>query len=350
LNGFDIAPNFDPKWRKCDGAAMTYPLRTALFALDAELAHRAAIAALSGWGRLGTPLAKAPKMRESDAVMLAGIRFPNRVGLAAGLDKDAQAVPGLWALGFGAVEVGTLTPRPQSGNPRPRLFRLVEDEGVINRMGFNNQGIDAALARIAALKRRPGVLGINVGANKDSDDRVADYALGVAKAAPHADYVTINVSSPNTPGLRDLQSRPALDELLAAAHAARGTTPLFLKLAPDLDRAGLEDAIRAATDHRIDALIVSNTTLSRPDTLRSAERGESGGLSGAPLRELAHARLVEALAIAGGALPVISAGGIDSAAEARRRIDAGAVLVQVYSALVYKGPGLVRELVEGVRG
>ncbi len=320
---------------------MGFPLQSALFALDAEAAHRAAIAALRLWGAAGTPFASVPEA--SAGVTIAGIAFPNRVGLAAGLDKNAEAITGLFALGFGSVEVGTLTPRPQPGNPKPRLFRLTEDEAVINRMGFNNDGIDPALARIAALKKRKGVLGINVGANKDSDDRVADYAVGVAKAAPHADYVTINVSSPNTPGLRDIQSRPALDELLAAAHAARGTTPLFLKIAPDLDRAGIEGAVRAAIDNRIDALIVSNTTISRPP-LRSKHAGEAGGLSGAPLRDLAYAKLIEALEIAAGGLPVISAGGIDSPDEARRRIDAGAAMVQIYSALVFKGPGLVREI------
>ncbi|MBN8812239.1 MULTISPECIES: quinone-dependent dihydroorotate dehydrogenase [unclassified Sphingomonas] len=319
---------------------MAYPLRSALFALDAERAHRAAIRALALWGSLGTVFRS--EMVESP-VQLGGLTFPNRIGLAAGLDKDAEAIPGLFALGFGAVEVGTLTPRPQGGNPRPRLFRLPEDEAVINRMGFNNGGIDAALARIAGLGPRKGMLGINVGANKDSADRVADYALGVGKAAAHADYVTINVSSPNTPGLRDLQSRPALDELLAASHAARGRTPLFLKIAPDLDRAGLEGAIRAALDNGIDALIVSNTTIARPP-LRSAHAGEAGGLSGKPLAPLARQKLAEAAEIAAGALPLISAGGIDGPDEAKRRIDAGATLVQLYSALVFKGPGLPRAI------
>ena len=323
---------------------MPYPLRSALFALDAETAHRAAILALGAWGRTGTAF-RAEMVRSP--VTIAGLTFPNRVGLAAGLDKNAEAVPGLFALGFGAVEVGTLTPRPQPGNPRPRLFRLAEDEAVINRMGFNNHGIDAALARIARLGARRGMLGVNVGANKDSTDRVADYALGVAKAARHADYITINVSSPNTPGLRDLQSRPALDELLAAADAARGRTPLFLKIAPDLDRAGLEGAIRAALDHRIDALIVANTTVSRPP-LQSPNAGEAGGLSGRPLQPLARAKLAEAAEIAAGALPLISAGGIDCPDEARRRIDAGASLVQLYSALVYRGPGLVRAIAQAL--
>ncbi len=323
---------------------MTYRLRSALFTLDAERAHRAAIRALALWDSLGTIFRS--EMVQSP-IQLGGLTFPNRIGLAAGLDKDAEAIPGLFALGFGAVEVGTLTPRPQPGNPKPRLFRLVEDEAVINRMGFNNGGIDAALARIAKLGPRKGMLGINVGANKDSTDRVADYALGVGKAAPLADYITINVSSPNTPGLRDLQSRPALDELLAASHAARGKTPIFLKVAPDLDRAGLEGAIQAAIDNHIDALIVSNTTISRPP-LRSAHAGEAGGLSGKPLTELARTKLVEAAEIAGGALPLISAGGIDSPDEAKRRIDAGATLVQIYSALVYKGPGLAREIAKAL--
>ncbi|RYE03383.1 MAG: quinone-dependent dihydroorotate dehydrogenase [Sphingomonadales bacterium] len=325
---------------------MSRPLSSALFALDPERAHRAAIRGLSLWGSLGAPFGAG--IEKSQGVTIAGIAFPNRVGLAAGLDKDAEAIPGLFALGFGAVEVGTLTPRPQPGNPKPRLFRLTEDEAVINRMGFNNGGVDAAIARIAALKARTGVLGINVGANKDSTDRVADYALGVAKAAPHADYITINVSSPNTPGLRDLQSRPALDELLATADAARAGTPLFLKIAPDLDRAGIEGAVRAAIDNRIDALIVSNTTISRPP-LASRDAGEAGGLSGKPLRALALAKLIEAREASGGQLPLISAGGIDSGDEARRRIDAGAAMVQIYSALVFKGPGLVREIARALR-
>lgn len=331
---------------------MGYPLRSALFSLDAERVHRLAIAGLKLWGAMRTPFASV--MDASNPVEIAGLVFPNPVGLAAGLDKDAEAVTGLFGLGFGSVEVGTLTPRPQPGNPKPRLFRLVEDEAVINRMGFNNGGIDAALARVAALPSRAGVLGINVGANKDSADRVGDYALGVAKAAPLADYITINVSSPNTPGLRDLQSRPALDELLAACDSARRDAesgapraPLFLKIAPDLDRAGIEGAIRAAIDNHVDALIVSNTTISRPP-LRSAHAGEAGGLSGAPLRKLARAKLFEARAASGGELPLISVGGIDGADEARRRIDAGARLVQIYSALVFAGPGLSRSIVTGL--
>ena len=329
---------------------MLYDLiRPALFSLDAERAHRLTIRALSIAGGGTAPLARAiPRVRP---VTIAGLEFPNPVGVAAGMDKDGEAIAGLFGLGFGAVEIGSLTPRPQPGNPKPRLFRLAEDRGVVNRMGFNNGGIDAALERVRGV-RRAGVLGVNVGANKDSDDRVADYALGVGKAARVADYVTINVSSPNTPGLRDLQSRPALDELLAASSAARTAegkrVPLFLKVAPDLDRQGLDDAVRAAIDNGVDALIVGNTTISRPDTLRSPLAGEAGGLSGAPLKALARAKLAEALASSGGQLPVIAVGGIDSPEEALARLEAGAVLVQLYSALVYEGPGLVRRILKGL--
>ncbi|MBX3593448.1 quinone-dependent dihydroorotate dehydrogenase [Sphingomonas sp.] len=324
-------------------------LRPLIFTLDAERAHRLAIraAALSAGGT--APLLRdIPRVRP---VTIAGLVFANPVGLAAGLDKDGEAIDGLFNLGFGSVEIGSLTPRPQAGNPKPRLFRLVEDRGVVNRMGFNNGGIDAALERVARA-RRAGMLGINVGANKDSVDRVADYALAVGKAARHADYVTINVSSPNTPGLRDLQSRPALDDLLAASAAARlvegRRVPLFLKVAPDLDRAGLEGAAGAAIDHGIDALIVGNTTISRPAGLRSRAAGEVGGLSGAPLRELARAKLADAISICGGRLPVIAVGGIDSADEVRARLDAGAAMVQLYSALVYEGPGLVRRILKAL--
>lgn len=317
-------------------------IRPALFSLDAERAHRLTIRALAIVGGTGG----VPRVRP---VTIAGLEFPNPVGLAAGMDKDGEAIAGLFGLGFGSVEIGSLTPRPQPGNSKPRLFRLIEDGAVVNRMGFNNGGIDAALARVASA-RRSGVLGINVGANKDSDDRVADYASGTGKAARHADYVTINVSSPNTPGLRDLQSRPALDELLAAASAARMVegkrVPLFLKIAPDLDSKGLDDAVRASIDNGIDALIVGNTTISRPDTLRSPLAKEAGGLSGAPLKALARAKLAEALASAGGQLPVIAVGGIDSPDEALARLEAGAALVQLYSALVYEGPGLVRRILK----
>lgn len=322
-----------------------------LFRLDPERAHDLTIAALEAWGNAGTPLA--PPATGTHGITIAGIRFRNPVGLAAGVDKDARAIRGFLALGFGFVEVGTLTPRPQPGNPRPRLFRLAEDRAVINRFGFNNGGIDAALVRIAALAPRPGVIGINVGANKDSADRIADYATGVAKAAPLADYVTINISSPNTPGLRDLQSQPELGELIAASAAARHVdgkrVPLFLKVAPDLDRAGMEVVARAAVDGGVDALIVSNTTIARPHGLRSANAKQAGGLSGAPIASLAMAKLIEARDILSGALPLISVGGIASADEAKRRLDAGASLVQLYTAMVYEGPGLARRMVAGLQ-
>lgn len=311
-------------------------MRPALFALDAERAHRLTIRSLAVWGRLGAPGGRSVSDNRL-ATRVAGLDFANPLGLAAGVDKDGEAVTGLHALGFGAVEVGTLTPLPQPGNPKPRLFRLVEDEAVINRMGFNNGGLDAALKRLPA--QRAGVLGLNVGANKDAADRVADYVAGVSAAARVADYVTINVSSPNTPGLRDLQHGSALRDLLAATRAAAGTRPLFLKVAPDLDHAAIDDIAAAVIDHRLDALIIGNTTISRP-ALASPNAGQAGGLSGAPLAALARQKLAEFRTATGGAIPLIAVGGIGSGAEAYARIRAGASLVQLYSAMVYAGPGL----------
>lgn len=311
-------------------------MRPALFALDAERAHRLTIRSLAVWGRLGAPGGRSVSDNRL-ATRVAGLDFANPLGLAAGVDKDGEAVTGLHALGFGAVEVGTLTPLPQPGNPKPRLFRLVEDEAVINRMGFNNGGLDAALKRLPA--KRAGVLGLNVGANKDAADRIADYVAGVSAAAQVADYVTINVSSPNTPGLRDLQHGSALRDLLAATRAAAGTRPLFLKVAPDLDHAAIDDIAAAVIDHRLDALIIGNTTISRP-ALVSPNAAEAGGLSGAPLAALARQKLAEFRTATGGAIPLIAVGGIGSGAEAYARIRAGASLVQLYSAMVYAGPGL----------
>ncbi|MBX9730228.1 MAG: quinone-dependent dihydroorotate dehydrogenase [Sphingomonas sp.] len=321
-------------------------LRPAIFSLDAEQAHGLTIDALSVWARLGTPFA-APAPDPILRTTVAGIDFATPLGLAAGVDKNGDAIDGWFGLGFGSVEIGTLTPLPQPGNPKPRIFRLVEDRAVINRLGFNNGGIDAAMPRAAAAKRR-GVLGINVGANKDTTDRIADYRTGVAKAAEIADYITINISSPNTPGLRDLQHGTALAELLAACSAARGAIPLFLKIAPDLEPIAIDDIARAAIAHRIDALIVANTTISRPASLRSRHAAESGGLSGAPLASLARTRLADVRSATGGQMPIISVGGIDSAAEAYARIRAGASLVQLYSALVYAGPGLARRINTGL--
>lgn len=315
----------------------------ALFAIDAERAHALTINALSAWGAAGAPFARRSDAFPRLATRMAGLSFANPVGLAAGVDKNGEAIAGFFGLGFSAVEIGTLTPRPQPGNPRPRLFRLPEDRAVVNRYGFNNQGLATGLARARSAGRRSGVLGVNVGANKDSTDRIADYATAAAAAAPVADYVTINISSPNTPGLRDLQSGQALRDLLDACAEARGGTPLFLKVAPDLDPTGIDEIARAAIETRVDALIVGNTTVSRPG-LRSPHGAEAGGLSGAPLAPLARARLADFHKATGGSLPLIAAGGIGDAAEAYARIRAGASLVQLYTALVYGGPGLPARL------
>ncbi len=316
---------------------MFQTLRPWLFRLDPERAHRLTIAALK------TGLA--PAAQADDPILatsFAGLALPNPIGLAAGFDKDAEVPDAMLRLGFGFVEIGTVTPRPQAGNPKPRLFRLAEDAAVINRMGFNNAGLEQAVLRLTARAGRTGIVGANVGANKDSDDRIADYAMGVRAAAPHASYLTINISSPNTPGLRSLQDGPALAELLARALAARGAiaAPMFVKVAPDLTPAEIDSIARTAIDAGIDGLIVANTTIARPP-LASRFAGEAGGLSGRPLAPLAMAALKGFAAATGGRLPLIAAGGIDSGAEAYARIRAGASAVQLYSALVYGGPGLV---------
>jgi dihydroorotate dehydrogenase len=321
-----------------------YPLiRPLLFQIDAERAHGLAVAALRH-DRRG-----ASRIDPILAITVAGIDFPGPVGLAAGFDKNAEVPDAMLARGFGYVEVGTLTPQPQVGNVRPRLFRLAEDQAVINRLGFNNEGQAIARARLAARRGRGGIVGVNIGANKDAADRVADYATGVRTMAPVSDYLTINISSPNTPGLRALQSRQALDEVLAAAIEARGASgpPLFLKVAPDLASADIDDIAAVAIDRRIDGLIVANTTISRPP-LRSVHAGESGGLSGAPLRDLAVRRLSDFRTATGGAIPLIAAGGIATAADAYARIRAGASLIQLYSAMVYAGPGLARQINAGL--
>jgi len=312
-----------------------------LFKFDPERAHGLTIAALKlspFRGALPAP---------SLGCRVAGIDFPSPIGLAAGFDKDAHVPDAMLGLGFGFVEVGTLTPLPQIGNPKPRLFRLVEDKGVINRMGFNNGGLVAAHARLAR-RRRTGVVGVNVGANKESVDRIGDYVTGIKAMADVADYLTINISSPNTPGLRNLQDAGALRELLDALIAAREPVdpPLFLKLAPDLKPDEVDAVVKVAIG-KVDALIIGNTTLSRPPLL-APDAGEMGGLSGAPLRGLATQRLRDFRTATGGAIPLIAAGGIDSAESAYARIRAGASLVQLYSALVYEGPGLARRIATGL--
>ena len=315
---------------------MLYALaRPLLFTIDAEMAHRMTIMALKAM-----PLAPA-RHDPLLATRVGGLDLPNPVGLAAGFDKHGEVPDAMLALGFGFVEVGTVTPLPQVGNPKPRLFRLAADRAVINRFGFNSVGFDGALANLRK-RRGTGVVGINVGANKDSTDRIADYVAGVEAFRDVADYLTINVSSPNTPGLRGLQGEP-LTELLLAVAAVRGSRPVFLKIAPDLDARQADAIVRASTDARVDALIVSNTTVERPP-LKSVHAGEAGGLSGEPLRALALDALRLFREASGGAIPLIAAGGIASANDAWGRIRAGASAVQLYTALVYEGPGLARRI------
>ncbi len=319
-------------------------LRPFAFALDAETAHKATIAALKL-----VPPRRPPAFPASLTTSVAGLGFPSPVGLAAGFDKDGEVAEAMLALGFGFVEVGTVTPRAQPGNPKPRLFRLAEDRAVINRMGFNNRGQAAAAERLQARDRVRGIVGVNIGANKDSGDRIADYVAGVTSMSPLADYLAVNISSPNTPGLRSLQSGGELIELLAAVRGARlvGGPPLFLKVAPDLEHGDHERIVRAALDAGVDALIVANTTVSRPP-LRSRHGGETGGLSGAPLKALALDALRRFRAASGGEIPLVGVGGIGSVDDAWERIRAGASLIQLYSAMVYEGPGLARLLAHGL--
>jgi dihydroorotate dehydrogenase len=319
-----------------------YPLVSPLiFTLDAETAHRATIAALK-W----MPPHRPPDFPASLKSRVAGIDFPTPIGLAAGFDKDAEVPGQMLSLGFGFVEVGTLTPRPQEGNLKPRLFRLAEDGAVINRMGFNNRGQPAAFARLRECMHMPGVVGVNVGANKDSRDWIADYASGVRAMAPVARYLAINISSPNTPGLRGLQDQGTLEELLAAVKENRSANgpPVFLKVAPDLDEGDPIRIVRAAVDHGIDGLIIANTTVQRATTLKSRHAGEAGGLSGVPLASLALDQLRAFRSASGGEIKLISAGGISDANDVWSRIRAGASLVQLYTAMVYQGPWIARRV------
>jgi dihydroorotate dehydrogenase len=313
--------------------------------LPAEAAHRAAIAGL----RVAPPRQAKPSDARL-AVEFSGLTFPNPLGLAAGFDKNAEVPGAMLRLGFGFVEVGTLTPHSQGGNPRPRLFRLSEDRAVINRFGFNNDGYDKARTR---LQRRPaGVIGVNVGANKDAADRVADYVLGVRTFASIADYFAINISSPNTPGLRDLQRRDTLDDLVTRVVAARDESesrrPLFVKIAPDLDDRGLDDIVGVALARRVDGLIVSNTTIARPSSLRSPYRGETGGLSGRPLFDPSTRLLARTYLATDGALPLIGCGGVENAETALAKIEAGASLVELYTSLALKGMGVVGDILTGL--
>lgn len=324
-----------------------WPLaRPFLFGLDPETAHRLALRALST-GLMPRGPQPDPRLRRT----LLGLDFPNPLGMAAGFDKHAEVADGLLGLGFGFVEVGTVTPRPQPGNPRPRLFRLPEHDALINRFGFNSEGHDAAHARLARRPRR-GIVGVNVGANKDSADRIADYALGVARFTDVADYIAINISSPNTPGLRDLQEASDLARLLRAVTEARDTAtrqvPLLVKIAPDLDDAALGQIVRIVCDAGIEGLIVANTTVTREGVAGHRHAGEAGGLSGRPLFARSTAMLAKVRALAGPEMVLIGVGGVDSPETAFAKILAGADLVQVYTGLIYKGPTLPGAIVSGL--
>jgi dihydroorotate dehydrogenase len=320
--------------------------RPLLHALDPETAHDATLLALQ--------FAWLPPCAPDDkrlAVSAFGLEFPNPIGLAAGFDKNGVAPDNLLALGFGFVEIGTITPRPQSGNPRPRLFRLDRDRGVINRLGFNSAGHAKAHANLSK-RRGTGIVGVNLGANKDATDRIADYVAGIEAFADFASYFTINVSSPNTPGLRDLQQASALDELLSRVLEARERAavrrPLLLKIAPDLSLDDLDDVVRVARERGIDGMIVSNTTVSRPASLASPQAKESGGLSGRPLFELSTRMLAETHRRVEGQFPLIGVGGIDGPDAALAKLQAGATLVQLYSALVFDGPELIARIKRGL--
>ena len=333
---------------------MLYSLiRPALFSLDAEDAHGLTLAGLDVAERLGL-LGMLPQGR-GKPVQVMGIDFPNAVGLAAGMDKDGAHLKGLAALGFGFLEIGTVTPRPQPGNPKPRLFRLPRAEGIINRMGFNNLGVDKLVRNVGASGYK-GVLGINIGKNKDTpNERAADdYLACLDKVYPHAHYVTVNISSPNTQNLRELQKDEALDALLSQIKSRQAElaqrhgryVPVALKIAPDLDDDQIAAIAALLMRHGIDAVIATNTTIARDAVAGLPNANESGGLSGAPVRE-ASTRVVRTLAQhLGGALPIIGVGGILSGDDARDKIAAGASLVQLYSGLIYRGPALVRECVE----
>lgn len=319
-------------------------LRPLAFLADPEAAHRLTIRALKL-----VPPHRPPDFPASLKTTVAGLDFPTPVGLAAGFDKDAEVPEQMLTLGFGFIEVGTITPRPQPGNPKPRLFRLREDRAVINRMGFNNEGQPRAYERLLQCTHMHGVIGVNIGANKDSADRIADYVGGVKAMSAVARYLTINISSPNTPGLRQLQDEGALRALLSAIQEARDPKgpPIFLKVAPDLGEGEPDQIVRAALQHRIDAIIVANTTVSRPP-LKSKHRDEAGGLSGARLKPLALKALRDFRSASGGEIPLIGVGGIATVDDAWERIRAGASLVQLYTAMVYGGPGIAARIARGL--
>ena len=318
--------------------------------LPAETAHRFTINSLKTG--LAKPSLEIDDPRLSVTLKKSGLRLPNPIGLAAGFDKNAEVFAQMLAFGFGFAECGTVTPRPQAGNPRPRLFRLTQDQAVINRMGFNNEGIGMFVRRLSGVPRSIGVVGANIGANKDSDDRIADYVAGVKSVWPYSSYITINISSPNTPGLRGLQDRGALEELLGRIGVAARqmdavvkNRPVFLKVAPDLDEKAITDISEVAlAQDWLSGLIISNTTIDRPDTLVSSHKGETGGLSGEPLMDKSTRVLSAFHNVIGDRLDLIGAGGIVSADDVISKLRAGAQAVQLYSALVFHGPMLVRRI------
>ena len=305
--------------------------------LDPERAHNLSLKALR-WGLVGRDNTPDDPCLSTQAF---GRTLSNPIGLAAGFDKNAYAVTALGRLGFGFVEAGTVTPRPQPGNPQPRLFRLAEDNAVINRMGFNNQGLQAYLENLKQADKTRLVLGANVGINKDGADPERDYPALIKAVAPHADYITINISSPNTPGLRDLQSEERLAGILAGIDSPK---PVYVKIAPDLSKEGLEAVIEVAIQHKVSGLIISNTTIARPDTLKSPLRREAGGLSGAPLFNASTAMLARAYRLAGRQLTFIGAGGVFTAEDALAKLLAGASLVQLYTGFAYQGPAMLPKL------
>jgi dihydroorotate dehydrogenase len=326
---------------------MIYDLaRPFLFALDPETSHRASIAALKA-GLYPRAPASDPRLKRK----VMGLEFPNPVGLAAGYDKGGEVPDAALAMGFGFVEIGSVTPRPQPGNPTPRIFRLPDDRAVINRLGFNSEGHEAVYARLAKRPRR-GIVGVNLGTNKDSKDRVADYVAGVRRFASVASYLAINISSPNTPGLRDLQEKDALARLLEGVANARaqapGRVPIVVKIAPDLDDDALAAIVETVVAAGIDGMIVSNTTLSRVGVSDPKLAAESGGLSGRPLFAPSNKMLTRVRTLAGDRLTLIGTGGIDSVDSARQKIAAGADLVQLYTGMIYEGPELPARIVAGL--